>query len=61
MADATEELAVNGMKALQKGIAKIKIPEVKNEVKLGDHFKDLADKYTLESILSVLKGKFTNE
>ena len=25
MADATEELAVNGMKALQKGIAKIKI------------------------------------
>jgi hypothetical protein len=61
MAEATEELATNGMQALQKGIAMIKIPEIKNEVKLGDHFKDLADKYTLESILGVLKGKFTNE
>ena len=61
MADATEELAVNGMKALQAGISSIKIPEIKNEVKLGEHFKGLADKYTLESILGVLKGKFTNE
>jgi hypothetical protein len=61
MAEATEELAVNGMNALQAGISNIKIPQIKNEVKLGEHFKGLADKYTLESILSVLKGKFKNE
>lgn len=61
MKDATEELATNGMKALEVGISKVKIPEVKPQVNLGDHFKGLATQSTMQSILSVLQGKFTNE